>query len=737
MTPFEPHEKPIDDHVRDHYASREPRAELLDSLAKAALAEPRERSTRWSTWRRGFAAAAVAVFAVAFVWKFAEIGPTGQEAEIVVPSAGGQSPTVADDGSREIDRDFYKAIVPRKNASVIVDSDLAVVPSKPVEESAGAKSVKVVTPLADNFDSRTSSRLEGAAPRGEADRANDALVGGFGGEKKDSSASLGKIGTVAESGPSEPSAGAWSVSDASPKAGDDVSNHLRTARQAHGGGGGLGYGTLGHGRSGGVAAREQEYAEGPLLVRPDRNEFGFRFDAGFERVAERPLSTFGVDVDTASYSVVKKYLSEGRRPPVDAVRIEELINAFRYDIPAPGRGQDFTVLAEAAAAPWNANHRLARIALATRPITPAEWPALNLVLLIDVSGSMKGPNKLPLAIESFSRLVNQMRWKDRIAIVTYAGESGVALPSTSGNNRDAILRALQNLRASGNTHGSAGLELAYSLAWHNHIPGGVNRVMLATDGDFNVGVTDTGSLIEMVRANAAKGVDLTVLGFGSDNLKDARLEAIADRSDGNYAFIGSRTDAERVLVQAAGATLITAAHDVKVQVEFNPAMVEAYRLIGYENRALASRDFADDRKDAGDVGYGHTVTALYELVPRGGTIGAPPELRYRSPTPSPDRAIESASPESFYVKVRYQPSNGDGAREFAVPFVDDGRPLAESTDDMRWVAAVAAYGMWLRDPNSVGSWTDTQSRNLAAGAIGDVDDEARYEFVDLIGRWWR
>ncbi|MCL4236598.1 MAG: von Willebrand factor type A domain-containing protein, partial [Deltaproteobacteria bacterium] len=403
MIPFEPHEKPIDGHVRDHYASHEPRAELLDSLAKAASAEPRARSTRWSTWRRGFAAAAVAVFALAFVWKFAEIGPTGHEAENVVPSAGGGSPSAADDGSREDNRDYYKAVVPRKNASVSVDSVLAAAPSKPVEESAGAKTVKIVTPRADNF----ASRAQTATPSGEADRAYDALVGGYAGEKKDSSASLGKIGTVAESAPSEPSASAWSVSDASPKSGDDVSNHVRTARQAHGGGGGLGYGTLGHGRSGGDATHEREYAEGPRLVRPDRNEFGLRFDAGFERVAERPLSTFGVDVDTASYSVVKKYLSEGRRPPVDAVRIEELINAFRYDIPEPRRDQDFTVLAEAASAPWNANHRLARIALATRPITPAEWPALNLVLLVDVSGSMKGPNKLPLAVESFSRLVNQ------------------------------------------------------------------------------------------------------------------------------------------------------------------------------------------------------------------------------------------------------------------------------------------------------------------------------------------
>lgn len=485
------------------------------------------------------------------------------------------------------------------------------------------------------------------------------------------------------------------------------------------------------------ANREKKSAYGPTLVRPDRNEFAPRFDAGFERVAERPLSTFAVDVDTASYSIVKRYLAEGRRPPVDAVRIEELVNAFRYDIPAPRRGQDFTVLAEAASAPWNANHRLARVALATRPISPSDWPAMNLVLLIDVSGSMKAANKLPLAVESFTRLANQLRRQDRIAIVTYAGESGVALPTTPGNDRDAILRALQSLRASGTTHGSAGLDTAYALAWRSHIPGGVNRVLLATDGDFNVGVTDTGSLVNLVRENAAKGVDLTVLGFGTDNLKDARLEAIADRADGNYAFIGSRDDAERVLVRAAGATLITAAHDVKVQVEFNPASVEAYRLIGYENRALAAHDFADDRKDAGDVGFGHVVTALYEIVPRGVGFGAPPELRYQPSAPTGDRAIESASPESFYVKVRYRPTDGGDVREFAVPFNDDGRSLMESTDDMRFAAAVAAFGMGLRDPSSLGAWSFEDSRILAQGAIGSVDPSTRREFANLIGGWWR
>ena len=730
MTPFEPREKSIDDHVRDHYESREPRTELLDLLSKAALAAPPKKRVRSAAWRRGLAAAAVAVFAVAFVWKVAEIGPTRHGQEIVVPRSGGGSSAVVDDGLREVDRDFYRSVVPRRNFPENSIASPKNAPSKPVEESAGATTVKIVTPRADNF----ASRAGGSAAIRESDLANAQPIGGVAGEKKDTSAKLGYFGTVAESAPSAPSAEAWNIPDATTKAGDDVADHARASLRSRGGGG-MGYGTVGQGRSGGYWTRERESAEGPILVKPDRNEYPYRFDAGFERVAERPLSTFGVDVDTASYGLVKRYLGEGRRPPAGAVRIEELINAFRYDIPAPRRGQDFTVLAEAASAPWNPNHRLARIALATRPISPAEWPALNLVLLIDVSGSMRAANKLPLAVESFTKLVQRLRAKDRISIVTYAGQREVVLGTTPGSHRDEILEALRNLRAAGNTHGSDGLETAYALARRARIADGVNRVLLATDGDFNVGVTDTNALVNLVRENAATGIDLTVLGFGTDNLKDERLEAIADRGNGNYAFIGSADDADRVLVQAAGATLITAARDVKIQVEFNPAVVESYRLIGYENRALATRDFADDRKDSGDVGFGHAVTALYELVPRGGGDAVSPELRYQSPPPSSDRAIESASPESFYVKVRYRPVGGGDAREFAVPFIDDERTLAESTDDMRWVAAVAAYGMWLRDPYSVGGWAAGDSRSLAEGAIGAIDAAARREFAALMGRW--
>ncbi len=452
-----------------------------------------------------------------------------------------------------------------------------------------------------------------------------------------------------------------------------------------------------------------------------------------------PLSTFGVDVDTASYANVRRFLREGDRPPADSVRIEELVNYFSYDYPAPAGDEPFSVDVETADAPWRTDNRLVRIALQGRGAADgADRPQVNIVFLLDVSGSMSDPNKLPLLMRSLSLLIDRLDERDWVSIVVYAGAAGLVLPPTPGNNGRRILDAVSRLQAGGSTNGGQGIRLAYEVAHRSFVTGGVNRVVLATDGDFNVGVTGEGELVRLVQANARKGVGLTVLGFGMGNYNDQTLEALADKGDGNYAYIDTLAEARKVLVRELGSTLVTIAKDVKVQVEWNPTRVAAWRLIGYENRVLRAEDFEDDDKDAGDIGAGHCVTALYEVVPAG--VGATaadevrdrPGLRYQAPT----RLTEAASSgEMFTLKLRYKlPAEGPAAnsvlREFVVE--DGGAAMQDASVDFRWAAAVAGFGMLLRDSPHKGqvSW----GRVLALASSGKGRDAHGYraEFIELV-----
>ena len=337
----------------------------------------------------------------------------------------------------------------------------------------------------------------------------------------------------------------------------------------------------------------------------------------FHGALRNPLSTFSVDVDAASYSNMRRFIQNGQRPPIDAVRIEEMVNYFDYNYQQPEGEDPFAVYTEISTAPWNGKHKLVHIGLQGKNIPTANLPASNLVFLIDVSGSMEDPNKLPLLKASFKMLVSQLREKDRVAIVVYAGAAGLVLPSTSGSNKTAIIEALENLQAGGSTAGGAGIQLAYAIAKQNFQPGGNNRVILATDGDFNVGESSNGGMERLIEQKRSDGVFLTVLGFGMGNYKDSKMEILADKGNGNYAYIDNILEAQKVLVTEFGGTMFTIAKDVKIQVEFNPAKVKAYRLIGYENRMLKSEDFNNDKKDAGELGSGHTVTALYEIIPQG------------------------------------------------------------------------------------------------------------------------
>jgi Ca-activated chloride channel family protein len=466
----------------------------------------------------------------------------------------------------------------------------------------------------------------------------------------------------------------------------------------------------------------------------DRESYAYISENAYRSVGDHPLSTFSIDVDRASYSNVRRFLSAGRRPPIDAVRIEELINYFPYADPAPDGDHPFAVSAEVAAAPWQPLHRLVRIGLKARPIDMDEAPANNLVFLLDVSGSMNQPDKLPLLKTAFSMLVDRLRPQDRVAIVVYAGAAGLVLPSTSGDERGDILEALQSLEAGGSTAGGAGIQLAYAVAAENHIEGGNNRVILATDGDFNVGPSSDSEMIRLIEEKREEGTFLTVLGFGTGNLQDAKMEQIADHGNGNFAYIDSALEAKKVLVTEMGGTLVTVAKDVKIQVEFNPDRVAAYRLIGYENRMLASEDFNDDRKDAGELGAGHSVTALYEIVPVGVdsplSIPGVDPLRYRRPSA---RSGGTGAEELLFVKLRYKEPDGRESRLVTRP-VADTEPGVATSDDFRFSAAVAAWGMLLRESEHCPGFSLDDVARLARGALGPDSEGYRAEFLGLVDR---
>ncbi len=481
---------------------------------------------------------------------------------------------------------------------------------------------------------------------------------------------------------------------------------------------------------------------GGLASLADRGEQRESYDAisdnPFVRVTTDPRSTFSIDVDTASYALVRRFLQAGQLPPRGAVRIEELVNYFAYAYPEPKADDPVSIVADVGDAPWAPSHRLVRVALKARHVAQRERPAANLVFLIDVSGSMSTPDKLPLVKYGLRQLIGTLEARDRVAIVVYAGASGVVLRPTPGDRRGELEAALDRLEAGGSTNGGEGIELAYSLAAEHFERGGVNRVLLATDGDFNVGVTNQSDLVDLISRQAKTGVFLSVLGFGRGNYQDSTLEKLAANGNGNYAYIDDQREAEKVLVEQASGTLLTLAKDVKLQLEFNPAQVEAFRLIGYENRVLAHRDFNDDAKDAGDIGADHRVTALYEVVPAGLPVaGADVDaLKYQLPASSAElakgaeAATTPATSELLTVKLRYQPPQGGPSRLLEVAVSGPTRRLE---GDFAFAAAVAELGMLLRESPHRGNASFERVLSAAQASLGDGPDrQSRAQFVELV-----
>jgi Ca-activated chloride channel family protein len=460
-------------------------------------------------------------------------------------------------------------------------------------------------------------------------------------------------------------------------------------------------------------------------------------DNPFLSVTRNPLSTFSIDVDTASYSNVRGFLTNGRLPPPGAVRIEELVNYFTYDDPAPNGEVPFSVNIEVAECPWNSEHRLARIGLKGREVPQELRPPGNLVFLIDVSGSMSAPNKLPLVQAGLKMLVDQLGDGDRVAIVVYAGHSGLILPSTRGDQKQIILSAIDHLQAGGSTNGGAGIQLAYQTAADNFINEGINRIILCTDGDFNVGVTSQDELVRLIEEKARTKVFLTVLGFGMGNYQDSRLEKLADKGNGIYGYIDNQSEARKLLVEQLQGTLMTIAKDVKLQIEFNPALVSAYRLIGYENRILRAEDFNNDAKDAGDIGAGHSVTALYELVPAGQPLGelgpqfaSVEPLKYQRPATATETAV--TSDDLFTLALRYKLPDADASQRIEFPAHDRGLRVSQTSRDFVWSAAVAAFGMLLRDSPHKGNATFAAVGELAQFGRGADLSGYRGEFLQLV-----
>ncbi|PRY09992.1 Ca-activated chloride channel family protein [Pontibacter ummariensis] len=454
----------------------------------------------------------------------------------------------------------------------------------------------------------------------------------------------------------------------------------------------------------------------------------------FQDARKTPLSTFSIDVDNAAYSNVRRFLNNGQRPPKDAVRIEEMINYFSYDYPQPTGEVPFSITTELSGCPWNKESQLLHIGLQGREVPTGNLPASNLVFLIDVSGSMLSEDKLPLVKAGFKLLVDQLRAQDKVALVVYAGSVGLVLPSTAGNQKDKIMQAINNLEAGGSTAGGAGIKLAYQVAQDNFIEGGNNRVILATDGDFNVGVSSDSELQRLIEEKRETGVNLTVLGFGTGNLKDSRMEQLADKGNGNYAYVDNILEAKKVFVNEFGGTLFTIAKDVKLQLEFNPGKVKAYRLIGYENRILEDKDFNDDKKDAGDLGSGHTVTALYEIIPANertakSYTGKVDDLKYQQTIIS---SAASSSDEILTLKLRYKDPNGNKSRLLENVVTAKAVPTDETSDDFRFSAAVAACGMLLRDSEHKGTATYPTVLELAEGARGQDKEGYRIEFINLV-----
>ena len=450
----------------------------------------------------------------------------------------------------------------------------------------------------------------------------------------------------------------------------------------------------------------------------------------FVAVAQQPVTTFSADVDRAAYANVRRIIGYGQIPPKDAVRIEEMVNYFDYDYPAPEEGSvsPLRVSPELAPAPWNPNHLLLRIGLQAKKIDLAQAPPSNIVFLIDVSGSMDEENKLPLLQSSFKLLLGQLRPDDKVAIVTYANGTKVALPSTRVKDKEKIIKVLDNLYASGGTSGGRGIQLAYEQAQKSFIKNGNNRIILATDGDFNIGINNTTDLEKFIKKQRESGIYMSVLGFGMGNYRDDMAETIADKGNGNYAYIDNITEAKKVLVNELSGTLFAVAKDVKLQLEFNPKYVKEYKLIGYENRMLTNEDFTNDKKDAGEIGAGHTVTALYELVPSNGKVAQ--SLRYQSQ----ELNEKGKGNELGFLKIRYKDPKVKDAKsvEITEPLVFNKKALKETSTDYRFAASVAEFGILLRDNSNKANATYDQVIELAEGAIGKDPEGYRKEFVRLV-----
>jgi Ca-activated chloride channel homolog len=460
--------------------------------------------------------------------------------------------------------------------------------------------------------------------------------------------------------------------------------------------------------------------------------YGRIIESDFLSVRQNPFSTFSIDVDTAAYANVRRILQSGVLPPEDAVRTEECINYFTYDYPQPKDNNPFSVNIEMSECPWAPGHKLALLGLQGRKIAEENMPPSNLVFLIDVSGSMSDPNKLPLLKQSFALLVEKMRPQDRVSIVTYAGSSGLVLPSTPGSQKRKILDSLDRLESGGGTAGGEGIKLAYDVAAQNFIANGNNRVILATDGDFNVGPSSDGDLEQLIESKRKSGVFLTVLGFGMGNLKDQHMETLADKGNGNHAYIDSALEAKKVLVNEFGGTMLTIAKDVKLQVEFNPNQVKGYRLIGYENRMLAAEDFNDDQKDAGEMGSGHTVSALYEIIPAGAKDKVRDNVdpsRYQklmwvAGTPTND--------EFMCVKLRYKDPKGSESKLIKGIIHTPKTASLNTSNNFRWSAAVAEFSMLLRDSKFKGKSNYSDVLKLAKSAVGNDSNGYRREFIELV-----
>lgn len=452
----------------------------------------------------------------------------------------------------------------------------------------------------------------------------------------------------------------------------------------------------------------------------------------FLKTNDNPLSTFSIDVDAASYANVRRFINEGELPPAGAVRIEELINYFTYNYPQPQNDDPFSINTELSACPWNAQHKLVLIGLQGKKISTQNLPASNLVFLIDVSGSMDEPDKLPLVKSSLTLLVDQLRPQDKVSLVVYAGNAGLVLPSTSGDDKIKIKDAIDALDAGGSTAGGQGIQLAYDVAKKNFVKDGNNRVILCTDGDFNVGTSSEDALQTLIEHERETGVFLSVLGFGTGNYQDSKMQLLADKGNGNHNYIDNISEAKKVFVNEFGGTLFTIAKDVKLQIEFNPDKVQGYRLIGYENRLLNKEDFNDDKKDAGELGSGHTVTALYELVPVGikdTMIKNVDALRYQKP-----KALSKTNfnDEVMNIKLRYKKPGGNKSILIEHPLQDENVAFNATSDNFRFAACVAAFGMLLRNSQFKGSAGFQSIQTIARAAMGNDEENYRKEFIQLV-----